>query len=151
MEAWREKLQCSAETLAWGLEATGAHVPSKLKGTPPAVTFARYTLNTYHEFAYISEGAAQLADLPISRCAVLLAEVCNIGLEGEAQLWRLDPTAHYGVLNAIARSRMNIELMTRNRDDPLRVAGSLQQGTVSTSVLIRSRLLCRIPACTKTL
>jgi hypothetical protein len=32
-------------------------------------------------FTHISEGAARVADLPISLCAVLLAEACNIGLE----------------------------------------------------------------------
>jgi hypothetical protein len=34
-----------------------------------------------HEFPHISEGTARVADLPISLCAVLLAEACNIGLE----------------------------------------------------------------------
>jgi Tn3 transposase DDE domain len=34
-----------------------------------------------HEFTHISEGAARVGDLPISLCAVLLAEACNIGLE----------------------------------------------------------------------
>jgi hypothetical protein len=34
-----------------------------------------------HEFRHISEGAARVADLPISLCAVLLAEACNLGLE----------------------------------------------------------------------
>lgn len=76
----------------------------------------------------------------------MLAEACNIGLEGEAQYWRLDPTPDYGVLNTIARSRMNIKLMTRNRDDLLRVAGSLHQGTVSASELIRSLLRSKRPS-----
>ena len=48
LEAWPEKLHCPAETLAWELSATGAPVPNELKGTPPAVTFARYPLNTCH-------------------------------------------------------------------------------------------------------
>lgn len=34
-----------------------------------------------NEFTHISEGAARVADLPTSLCAVLLAEACNIGLE----------------------------------------------------------------------
>ena len=34
-----------------------------------------------HEFTHISEGAARVADLPISLCAVLLAEACNFGLD----------------------------------------------------------------------
>jgi hypothetical protein len=84
MAAWREKLPCSAETLAWGLEVKSPNAPNRLKGTPPAVTFARYPLTTYHEFTYISEGAARLADLPISLCALLLAAAFNIGLEGGA-------------------------------------------------------------------
>ncbi len=34
-----------------------------------------------HEFTHLSEGEARAADLPVSLCAVLLAEACNIGLE----------------------------------------------------------------------
>ncbi len=34
-----------------------------------------------HEFTHISEGTARVADLPISLCAVLLAQACNIGIE----------------------------------------------------------------------
>ena len=54
---------------------------------------------------------------------------------GKAKFWRLDPTADYGVS---ARARANTKLMTRNWDDLLRVAGSLHQGTVSASELMRS-------------
>src|SRR5215475_4672513 len=57
---------------------------------------------------------------------------------GEAQFWRLDPSADYGVLNGIARSRVPTRLILRNWDDLLRVAGSLHQGTVSASELMRS-------------
>jgi len=65
---------------------------------------------------------------------------------GEARFWRLDPAADYGVLNSIARSRVNTDLITRNWDDILRVAGSLQQGTVSASELIRSILRSKQPS-----
>src|SRR5216684_5982085 len=65
---------------------------------------------------------------------------------GEARFWRLDPTADYGVLNAIARSRVNTDLIMRNWDDLLRVAGSLQQGTVSASELMRSILRSKHPS-----
>jgi Tn3 transposase DDE domain len=34
-----------------------------------------------HEFTHISDGEVRVADLPVSLCAVLLAETCNIGLE----------------------------------------------------------------------
>ena len=65
---------------------------------------------------------------------------------GEARFWRLDPTADYGVLNGIARARVNTKLIARNWDDLLRVAGSLHQGTVSASELMRSLLRSKRPS-----
>ena len=65
---------------------------------------------------------------------------------GEAQFWRLDPRADYGVLNGIARSRVSTKLILRNWDDLLRVAGSLHQGTVSASELMRSLLRSKRPS-----
>jgi TnpA family transposase len=64
---------------------------------------------------------------------------------GTAKFWRLDPTADYGVLNGIARARANTKLIIRNWDDLLRVAGSLHQGTVSASELMRSLLRSKRP------
>jgi TnpA family transposase len=65
---------------------------------------------------------------------------------GEVQFWRLDSTADYGVLNTIARSRVSTKLIVRNWDDLLRVAGSLHQGTVSASDLMRSLLRGKPPS-----
>jgi TnpA family transposase len=65
---------------------------------------------------------------------------------GEARFWRLDPTADYGVLNTIARARVNTTLIAHNWDDLLRVAGSLHQGTVSASELMRSILRSHHPS-----
>src|SRR6266567_3030887 len=65
---------------------------------------------------------------------------------GEARFWRLDPKADYGVLNTIARSRVNTALIARHWEDLLRVAGSLQQGTVSASELMRSILRSKRPS-----
>jgi TnpA family transposase len=65
---------------------------------------------------------------------------------GEARFWRLDPTADYGVLNSIARAQVHTKLITRNWDDLLRVAGSLQQGRVSASELMRSILRSKRPS-----
>jgi TnpA family transposase len=65
---------------------------------------------------------------------------------GEARFWRLDPTADYGVLNGIARARVNTKLIRQNWDDLLRVAGSLHQGTVSASELMRSLLRSKRPS-----
>jgi TnpA family transposase len=65
---------------------------------------------------------------------------------GEARFWRLDPTADYGVLNTIARAQVHTKLIKRNWDDLLRVAGSLQQGRVSASELMRSILRSKRPS-----
>jgi TnpA family transposase len=65
---------------------------------------------------------------------------------GEARFWRMDPTADYGGLNPIARARVPVPLIVRNWDDLLRVAGSLHQGTVSASELLRSILRSTRPS-----
>ncbi len=65
---------------------------------------------------------------------------------GETKFWRLDSAADYGVLNTIARSHVNDRLIARNWDDLLRVAGSLHQGTVSASELMRSILRSKRPS-----
>nr|WP_051033260.1 MULTISPECIES: Tn3 family transposase [Chroococcidiopsis] len=57
---------------------------------------------------------------------------------GEARFWRIDPQADYGVLNGLARQRVNTALIARSWDDLLRVAGSLKLGTVSASELMRT-------------
>jgi len=49
-------------------------------------------------------------------------------------------------LNGIARARVPIKLITHNWDDLLRVAGSLHQGTVSASELMRSLLRGKRPS-----
>jgi TnpA family transposase len=56
---------------------------------------------------------------------------------GESRFWRIDPKANYGVLDGLARQRINIPRIERNWDDLLRVAGSLKMGAVSASELIR--------------
>jgi len=57
---------------------------------------------------------------------------------GDARLWRLDRSADYGLMNGLARNRINRELNARNWDDMLRVAGSLKMGTVGAVELMRS-------------
>jgi len=47
---------------------------------------------------------------------------------GDARLWRMDPQAHYGALNGVARNRIDTALIARHWDDLLRMAGSLQMG-----------------------
>jgi len=57
---------------------------------------------------------------------------------GEARFWRIDADDNYGSLDGLARHRVNTELIVKNWDDLLRVAGSLKLGTVSASELMRT-------------
>ncbi len=57
---------------------------------------------------------------------------------GEARFWRLDSEADYGVLNGIARQKVNTSFIENYWDDMLRVAGSLKLGTVSASEIMRT-------------
>ena len=64
-----------------------------------------------HEFGHIREGAARVADLPISLCAVLLAEACNIGLE---PVVRFDiPALTRGRLSWVQQNYLRAETLTR--------------------------------------
>jgi TnpA family transposase len=57
---------------------------------------------------------------------------------GDTRLWRLDPQAHYGVLNGVARNQLHPDWIAKHWDDFLRVAGSLKMGKVKPSELVRS-------------
>lgn len=61
------------------------------------------------EFTHISEGSGRVADLPVSVCAVLLAEACNIGL---------DPLVRQGT-PALARARLSWVMQNYLRADTL--------------------------------
>lgn len=65
---------------------------------------------------------------------------------GETRFWRIDATADYGPLNGLARHRITTALIRHNWDDLLRVAGSLKQGTISASELVRSLLRSERPS-----
>jgi TnpA family transposase len=65
---------------------------------------------------------------------------------GEARFWRMDPAADHGAMNGLARHRVNVELIARNWDDLLRVAGSLARGTIGASELIGSLLRSSRPS-----
>jgi TnpA family transposase len=64
---------------------------------------------------------------------------------GEAVFWRVDKSANYGVLNDLARGRVNTHRIEQHWDDMLRIAGSLKLGTVQASELIRSLLKSERP------
>jgi TnpA family transposase len=57
---------------------------------------------------------------------------------GDARLWRINRDAIYGQLNAVARNRINVDLIATNWDDMLRVVGSLKTGRVRASEVLRA-------------
>ena len=57
---------------------------------------------------------------------------------GRTRFWRINRRAEYGPLNRLARSRINLKLIRSHWDDILLVVGSLVQGTVRASELIRA-------------
>lgn len=61
----------------------------------------------------------QLADLP------------------DAKLWRIDPAAHYGALNAAARGKIDLGRVRRHWPDILRLVASIHTGAVSAHDIIR--------------
>jgi TnpA family transposase len=57
---------------------------------------------------------------------------------GAARFWRLDRSADYGPLNALARHHINPKLIRTHWEDRLRVAGSLAFGNVKAIELVRA-------------
>ncbi len=57
---------------------------------------------------------------------------------GGARYWRIDPSADYGLLNGVARHRINTRLIAKNWDDLLRLAGSLHLGVVQATSIMRT-------------
>ena len=57
---------------------------------------------------------------------------------GGTRFWRIDPQADYGELNALAKQRVNLDLIAAHWDDLLRLAGSLQLGRVPATGIMRT-------------
>lgn len=57
---------------------------------------------------------------------------------GGTRFWRIDPNADYGILNSLARQKINLKLITQQWDDLLRLAGSLKLGRVSPAGIMRT-------------
>lgn len=57
---------------------------------------------------------------------------------GGARFWRIDAGADYGVLNSVARHKINPKLVEENWDDALRLAGSLKMGVVQATAVMRT-------------
>jgi TnpA family transposase len=56
---------------------------------------------------------------------------------GDARFWRIDRAADYGPLDGLARHRIDIELIRRNWEDLLRLAGSLKLGRIHAGAIMR--------------
>src|SRR4051794_2230723 len=56
---------------------------------------------------------------------------------GDARFWRIDRTADYGPLDSLARHRVDVELIRRNWEDLLRLAGSLKLGRIHAGAIMR--------------
>jgi TnpA family transposase len=57
---------------------------------------------------------------------------------GGARYWRMDTSADYGLLNEVARHKINTKVIEENWDDVLRLAGSLKLGVVQATAVMRT-------------
>lgn len=57
---------------------------------------------------------------------------------GGARYWRINTAADYGLLNGVARHKINTKLIEENWDDVLRLAGSLKLGVVQANAVMRT-------------
>jgi TnpA family transposase len=56
---------------------------------------------------------------------------------GDARFWRINRSANYGALNDLARHRIDVELIKRNWEDLVRLAGSLKLGRIHAGAIMR--------------
>ena len=56
---------------------------------------------------------------------------------GDARFWRIDRAADYGVLDGVARHRIDTEVIRDNWEDLLRLAGSLKLGRIHAGAIMR--------------
>lgn len=61
----------------------------------------------------------------------------RIADSGSSRLWRIDPHADYGDFNRLATDRVNLNLISEQWEDLLRLAGSLKLGVAQASGLMR--------------
>jgi TnpA family transposase len=61
----------------------------------------------------------------------------RIADSGGAKIWRFDSSADYGVLNNFSKSKLRENLIVKYWDDIIRIAGSLELGTINPTSLIQ--------------
>jgi TnpA family transposase len=57
---------------------------------------------------------------------------------GGTRFWRIDPQADYGKLNVVSRHRLKLQRIAPHWDDMLRLGGSLLQGRVPATGIMRT-------------
>jgi hypothetical protein len=57
---------------------------------------------------------------------------------GGTRFWRIDPQAHYGKLNIVSQHRLKLQRIAPHWDDMLRLTGSLLQGRVPATGIMRT-------------
>ena len=60
---------------------------------------------------------------------------------GGTRFWRIDPLADYGKLNVVSQHRLKLQRIAPHWNDMLRLSGSLLQGRVPATGIMRKLLL----------
>jgi len=117
-----------AQTLIPGTQRDSLHALDGLLANP--TTIAPKTVST--DTAGASEIVFALGWVLGYRWAPRLADL------PDQRLWRIDPHAHYGPLDGLARHHVNTRLIAGNWDEICRLAASLRSGTVTASAILRT-------------
>ncbi len=117
-----------AQTLIPGTQRDSLHALDGLLANP--TTIAPKTVST--DTAGASEIVFALGWVLGYRWAPRLADL------PDQRLWRIDPHAHYGPMDGLARHRINPALIAENWDEICRLAASLRAGTVTASAMLRT-------------
>jgi len=117
-----------AQTLIPGTQRDSLHALDGLLANPTTITPKTVSTDT----AGASEIVFALGWLLGYRWAPRLADL------PDQRLWRIDPHAHYGPLDGLARHHVNTRLLAGNWDEICRLAASLRAGTVTASAMLRT-------------
>ena len=117
-----------AQTLIPGTQRDSLHALDGLLANPTTITPKTVSTDT----AGASEIVFALGWVLGYRWAPRLADL------PDQRLWRIDPHAHYGPLDGLARHHVNTRLIAGNWDEICRLAASLRSGTVTASAILRT-------------
>lgn len=117
-----------AQKLIPGTQRDSLHVLDGLLANPTGIQPEMVSTDT----AGASEIVFALSWALGYRWAPRLADLPN------QRLWRIDPHAHYGPLDELARQRVNTRLIAQHWDEICRLTASLRAGTVVPSTILRT-------------